>query len=59
MLVFDREYKLINSSFKQIGKEAAEDGTDISHQYLNIGPMTISEPGYVYIYPLGRHGSWP
>jgi hypothetical protein len=26
-------------------EEAAEDGTDISHQYLNVGPMTMIELG--------------
>jgi RHS repeat-associated protein len=57
MLVFDREYKLINSSFKQIGKQAAEDGSDISHQYLNVGPMTMTEPGYVYIYLSNENGT--
>ncbi len=51
MLVFDRNYKLINSGFKQIGKQAAEDGSDVSRQYLNTGPMTVTEPGFVYIYP--------
>ena len=57
MLVFDRNYKLINSSFKQIGKQAAEDGSDVSHQYLNTGPMTVTEPGFVYIYLSNENGT--
>lgn len=57
MLVFDSEQNLIKSSYKQIGKQAAEDGTDVSHQYLNTGPMTITEPGYVYIYVSNENGT--
>ena len=44
----------MSSSFKQIGKEAAQDGSDISHQYLNVSPMTVTEPSYMFSYPAVR-----
>lgn len=50
MLVFDREYSLKNPRIKKIAKETAKDGSDISHHYLNVGTMSVTEPGYVYIY---------
>jgi hypothetical protein len=44
----------VSFSFKLIGKEAAEDGLDISQQYLNVSPMTVKEPSYMYSYPAVR-----
>lgn len=50
-LVFDRNYVFITGGFKQITTVAKETGTDIDHERIfNTNPITITQPGYVYIY---------
>jgi RHS repeat-associated protein len=50
-LVFDRNYGFITGGFKQIGTTAKEAGSDVPHELLQMpAPITITQPGYVYIY---------
>lgn len=50
-LVFDRNYVFITGGFKQITTAARETGTDVAHERIfNTSPITITQPGYVYIY---------
>jgi RHS repeat-associated protein len=50
-LVFDRNYNFIvgASGYKQMTNGPREYGQDIAHEKLD-GTITITEPGYVYIY---------
>jgi len=49
--VFDRNYVFITGGFKQITTAAKEAGTDVAHEKLQMpAPITITQPGYVYIY---------
>jgi RHS repeat-associated protein len=49
-LVFDRNYVFLDGGFKQISTVARETGTDVAHEYLASPKITITQPGYVYIY---------
>jgi RHS repeat-associated protein len=50
-LVFDRNYGFITGGFKQITTAAKEAGADVPHELLQMpAPITITQPGYVYIY---------
>ena len=49
-LVFDRNYTFITGGFKQITTICKEAGSDVAHEYLSSGNITITQPGYVYIY---------
>ncbi|MCE7864499.1 MAG: hypothetical protein DYG99_13235, partial [Bacteroidetes bacterium CHB5] len=49
-LVFDRNYVFLTGGFKQITTAAKEAGTDVPHEHIFSGPITITQPGYVYIY---------
>jgi RHS repeat-associated protein len=50
-LVFDRNYGFITGGFKQITTAAKEAGSDVPHELLQMpAPITITQPGYVYIY---------
>lgn len=50
-LVFDRNYVFVTGGFKQITTAAKEAGTDVAHERIfNTSPITITQPGYVYIY---------
>jgi RHS repeat-associated protein len=48
-LVFDRDFNFINGGFKGMSTSAKENGADVAHEKLD-GQLTITEPGYVYIY---------
>jgi RHS repeat-associated protein len=48
--VFDRNYVFLDGGFKQISTVARETGTDVAHEYLASPKITITQPGYVYIY---------
>ncbi|MEB2780869.1 RHS repeat-associated core domain-containing protein [Algoriphagus sp. C2-6-M1] len=51
LMVFDLNFQQVgNTLYKQISTAAQEDGSDISHEYISINPVIITEPGYVYIY---------
>ncbi len=51
MMVFDLNFQQIgNTLYTQISTAAEEDGTDIDHEFIPIWPVTITEPGYVYVY---------
>ncbi|MCU0420066.1 MAG: DUF6443 domain-containing protein, partial [Cyclobacteriaceae bacterium] len=50
-LVFDRNYAFLTGGFKQVTTAASETGTDTAHEKLQMhAPITITQPGYVYIY---------
>lgn len=49
-LIFDRNYVFITGGFKQIGTVAKEAGTDVPHELIASPAITITQPGYVYIY---------
>ncbi len=50
-LVFDRNYAFLTGGFKQVTTAASETGTDKAHEKLQMhAPITITQPGYVYIY---------
>jgi RHS repeat-associated protein len=49
-LIFDRNYGFITGGFKQISTVAKEAGTDVPHEYIASPSITITQPGYVYIY---------
>jgi RHS repeat-associated protein len=50
-LIFDRNFGLITGGFKQMGSTAKEAGTDVPHvRVFNTDPISITQPGYVYIY---------
>ncbi|HEX5171922.1 MAG TPA: DUF6443 domain-containing protein [Cyclobacteriaceae bacterium] len=48
-LVFDRDYNFITGGFERMTEAAREDGTDVPHVRL-AKELTITEPGYVYLY---------
>ncbi|UXE67872.1 MAG: hypothetical protein KA713_04510 [Chryseotalea sp. WA131a] len=49
-LIFDRNYVFQTGGFKQITTLAKEAGTDVLHEYIASPTITITQPGYVYIY---------
>jgi len=49
-LIFDRNFVFITGGFKQIGTVAKEAGTDVPHELIASPTITITQPGYVYIY---------
>jgi RHS repeat-associated protein len=49
-LIFDRNYVFQTGGFKQITTAGKEAGTDVPHEYLSSPTITITQPGYVYIY---------
>jgi RHS repeat-associated protein len=57
-LVFDRNYILIpgKSGYSRLTTVAKETGQDVAHEKLS-GSVTISEPGYVYIYLSNEEGT--
>jgi RHS repeat-associated protein len=59
-LVFDRKYNLIasKSNYARMTTAARETGQDVAHEKLS-GSVTISEPGYVYIYLSNEEGPSP
>ncbi|QDH80577.1 hypothetical protein FKX85_16630 [Echinicola soli] len=57
LLVLDRNQNYVSSSFVQVSTSAKENGSDIPHEYRKINPVTIKEPGYVYIYLSNETGS--
>ncbi|AWW28894.1 hypothetical protein DN752_01410 [Echinicola strongylocentroti] len=57
LLVLDRSRNYVTSSFVQVNTSAMENGSDVPHQFLKINPITIQEPGYVYIYLSNETGS--
>ncbi|QDH80580.1 RHS repeat-associated core domain-containing protein [Echinicola soli] len=56
LLVLDRNQNYVSSSFVQVSTSAKENGSDIPHEYRKINPVTIKEPGYVYIYLSNESG---
>jgi RHS repeat-associated protein len=57
-LVFDRNYVFVTGGFKQITTAAKESGTDGPHEYVAMpSPLTITQPGYVYIYLSNENGT--
>jgi RHS repeat-associated protein len=49
-LVFDRNYVFVTGGFKQITTAGKEAGTDVAHELVASPNITITQPGYVYIY---------
>jgi RHS repeat-associated protein len=57
-LVFDRNFVFVTGGFKQITAAAKESGTDGPHEYVAMpSPLTITQPGYVYIYLSNENGT--
>jgi RHS repeat-associated protein len=59
-LVYDRNYTLIpsKSGFRQMSSIAKEDGSDVAHELLS-GNVTITEPGYIYVFLSNEQGTNP
>ncbi|SKC55115.1 DUF6443 domain-containing protein [Ohtaekwangia koreensis] len=59
-LVYDRNYNLIpsKSGFRQMSSAAKENGSDVAHELLS-GSLTITEPGYVYVFLSNEQGTNP
>ncbi len=59
-LVYDRNYTLIpsKSGFRQMSSVSKEDGSDVAHELLS-GTVTISEPGYIYVFISNEQGVNP
>lgn len=59
-LVYDRNYTLIpsKSGFRQMSSVAKEDGSDVAHEQLS-GSVTITEPGYIYVFLSNEQGANP
>jgi RHS repeat-associated protein len=59
-LVYDRNYTLIasKSGFRQMSSVAKEDGSDVAHELLS-GTVTITEPGYIYVFLSNEQGTNP
>jgi RHS repeat-associated protein len=59
-LVYDRNYNLIpsKSGFRQMSSTAKENGSDVAHELLS-GSLTITEPGYVYVFLSNEQGTNP
>jgi RHS repeat-associated protein len=49
-LVFDRNFGFITGGFKQIETAGKETGSDVLHGFVSSPNITITQPGYVYIY---------
>ncbi|UXE67868.1 MAG: hypothetical protein KA713_04490 [Chryseotalea sp. WA131a] len=49
-MIFDRDYVFQTGGFKQITTLAKEAGIDVPHERLQSPELSITEPGYVYIY---------
>jgi RHS repeat-associated protein len=49
-LIFDRNYVFVTGGFKQITTAGKEAGTDVAHELVASPNITITQPGYVYIY---------
>ncbi len=57
-LIFDQDFNLLDAGFDRISESARETGTDAPHDRLhNAAPITIDQPGYVYIYFSNENGS--
>lgn len=48
-LIFDRETNFITGGYRPITTDSREHGQDVAHERL-FNQITITEPGYVYIY---------
>ena len=48
--MFDRNFGFITGGFKQMSTAGKEAGTDVAHELIASPAITITEPGYVYIY---------
>jgi len=58
MMVFDKNYQQIGSTlYTQVSTAAEEDGTDVDHEFIPIWPITVEQPGYVYIYLSNENGT--
>jgi RHS repeat-associated protein len=49
-LIFDRNYVFQTGGFKQITTAGKEAGSDVAHELVASPSITITQPGYVYIY---------
>ncbi len=49
-LVFDRNFVFQTGGFKQITTDGKEAGTDVAHELVTSPSITITQPGYVYVY---------
>ena len=58
VLIFDKNFNLLDGGYEGVGTAAKEDGSGAPHQELNSQAYTITQPGYVYIW-LSNEGEQP
>lgn len=49
-LIFDRNYMLITGGYQRLSATPKETGSNVTHERLASPAITITQPGYVYIY---------
>ncbi|AWW28890.1 hypothetical protein DN752_01390 [Echinicola strongylocentroti] len=56
LIITDRQGNLQHMSYVPVTSAALENGSDIPHQYLKTGPITVKKPGLAYIYLSNESG---
>jgi RHS repeat-associated protein len=49
-LIFDRNYVLLNGGYTRMSATPKEQGQDVAHELMASPTITITQPGYIYIY---------
>ncbi|MBY0434054.1 MAG: hypothetical protein K2U26_08105 [Cyclobacteriaceae bacterium] len=49
-LVFNKDFVFLSGGFRQLSSTAREAGTNVPHELLQSPAISITQPGYVYIY---------
>lgn len=58
VLVFDKDFDLVDGGYYPVGQGAKEDGSNVPHLPITSKVFDINEPGFVYVY-LSNDGSTP